>query len=163
MKKVKKVNGNCFFVLSLLLTVLLATACSKDDSSDNPGENIPLTDWTPISGDQYPMGLSSMMITINTADFPATADVNDKLAAFVTAVCSDTTTTLCRATANFEGEWAMINVPSLISDENATSVSIELRYYSAQNRRIYTAESFDYRADSWLGSVVTGGFKPNWK
>ena len=159
--------------LSLALMMLSMTACSSDDDDNTTTNDITAngptgtphsrpTDWTQMQADDYDFGLSSMMITVGTDGIPAGVELNDGdlMAAFVNGEC--------RAAASPQADsngqtWFFLNIPSLMSDNDSKSLPVELRYYSTSRGAIYTAKSFEYIADGWKGSVVNGGFVPQWQ
>lgn len=144
--------------LAVVMLVMLS-ACSD---KENEGLKTPKrpTDWVSMTAETHNLGLSSMMITVQTTDLPDEwCNNEDMLAAFVDDECR----VVVQSAITDQGmQWLMLNVPSLVSDEDKSDVLIELRYYSSKQEKVFKAKPLSYKADSWEGSVVSGGYEPEW-
>lgn len=166
------------FIYALLLGALTLAGCGGDDIvvegsgttqekpegydnlRDSVGTSTRPTDWQAVPLSQLDI-TSPDRIVLTSLELPVDIDLaNDLMGAFVDGECRAVTSAVVEHSDLIH--FTLIVMPKI--DENLTSINIELRYFSAKNKRIYIAEPFAFSPGSMQhGTLTGGGYKAKWK
>lgn len=99
-------------------------------------------------------------IVITAQEVPVEIDpANDLMAAFVNGECRAVTSAIKEGQ---QVHFTLVVMPKI--EENASDIYIELRYFSAKNKRIYIAEPFPFVAGTMEhGTLTSGGHQVKWR
>ena len=163
------------FICSLIcmLSAIVLTACSSGGDStdinnnsgsggDGGGSSTPTgvasdkpTDWA-VPVKQWN---SSMMIMIESSDVPADVLSGDMMAAFIAGECR----AVCQPVNDADGKIRFrLNVLATADDTNTSVPSVELRYWSAKEYRMWHTDGIKYIEEGMIGTS-DAGYKPTWK
>lgn len=164
-------------LFAFLFGALALTGCGSDDDDitttaptprpegynnlrDSVGTATRPVDWqeTPISDLDI---TAPDRIVITAKEVPVDIDPdNDLMAAFVNGECRAVTSAVQEE--NEQVHFTLVVMPKV--EESASDIDIELRYFSAKNKRIYIAETFPFIAGSMEhGTLTNGGHQVKWK
>lgn len=137
------------------------SACS--DKSSDTAETIEEIKPEPRPNWQTPTNLhySSMTVLLDEQALPADVEISedDLLGAFVGDQCRG----FIEPIKDVDGRYRFyLLVNATTDDVNNKNMKVELRYYSAQKARIYTAQPFAFEYDGRLGTI-SKSYVPNWK
>lgn len=162
-------------LFAFLFGALALTGCGSDDDDitttpqrpegfnnlrDSVGTATRPADWkeTPISELDI---TAPDRIVITQQGVPVDIDPDkDLMAAFVNGECRSVTSAFQEE--NGQVHFTLVVMPKI--EESVSDIYIELRYFSAKNKRIYIAEPFSFIAGSMEhGTLTTGGHHVKWK
>lgn len=149
--------------LLFLATAIMAFAsCSSDDpnpsSGGDNGSDIGILvterpDWTAIASDWLDP-TACQIVVVTQDELPVTITADDMLAAFINNECRTVATP--RTEANGKVAFTLTILPKIEARE--IGADVELRYYSSQTKRIYTAKPFAFTPGETLGNLVSDGY-----
>lgn len=166
------------FLYALLFGALTLAGCSGDDNviddvgntpekpdgydnlRDSVGTSVRPTDWHAVPMSQLDITQPDRIV-LTSKEVPVDIDLtNDLMGAFVDGECRTVTSAVKEE--NELVHFTLVVMPKV--DENASAMNIELRYFSAKNKRIYIAEPFAFRAGTMQhGTLADGGYQAKWK
>lgn len=149
------------FLYALMLCALTLTGCGGDDDlRDSVGTSVRPTDWKAVQMSQLDITAPDRIV-LTSKEVPAEIDLaNDLMGAFVNDECRAVTSAVREE--NGQVHFTLVVMPKV--DENTSAIDIELRYFSAKNKRIYIAEPFAFSAGTMKhGSLSDGGYQAQWK
>lgn len=140
-------------LLYIALAGALALAgCSKDEELGEPQDTKPT--WV---ADKSDANINSMMVTVVDSGMPASVTKDDLLAAFVNGIC--------RGVANpqieEDGTRFLLSVAPSVTDCLQNPLPVTLKYYSVNNKRVYTSQPFTFAPNGFLGTL-NEGYRPTW-
>lgn len=161
-------------LFAFLFGALALTGCGSDDDittttqrpegfnnlRDSVGTAIRPADWKEIPISELDITAPDRIV-ITQQGVPVDIDPdNDLMAAFVNGECR--TVTSAFQEENEQVHFTLVVMPKI--EEDASEIDIELRYFSAKNKRIYIAEPFPFIAGSMKhGTLTNGGHQVKWK
>lgn len=166
------------FLFALVLCAMTLTGCSDDDPiNDDPtpkpvkpeeynnlrdsvGTATRPTDWQGVDMSQLDITAKDRIV-VTSKEVPVDVDMdNDLMGAFVNGECRAVTNAVMEE--NEQVHFTLIVMPKV--DENTSLINIELRYFSAKNKRIYIAEPFAFSTGTIQhGTLTGGGYQAKWK
>ncbi len=149
----------------LTAMALVSFSCSNDNTTkqtSNPSDatvtGTCVLSENPSWGLSDGLGYTSMSVTIDEKGVPASLGEGDKVAAFVGSSCRG-------VAVPFKTALGKMHVNLLIHSSSAASEEteqVEIRYYSAAEGGIYTAQPINYVDEAILGTS-SQGYKLTWK
>lgn len=156
----------------LMAGIMICASCgSKDDASTptptpspTPVPENNLTDsigtaerpqWTGIPSDWLDP-TACQIVVVTQDELPVPVEDTDLLAAFMEDECRSVVSP--RQEPNGKTAFTLTILPK--ADTQETGKDVELRYYSAHNKRIYIAQPFPFNPGETLGNLVTKGYQP---
>lgn len=137
---------------------------SKPDGYDNLRDSVGTatrpTDWKAVDIVELdPTQYDRIVVTSN--EIPVEIDLNqDIMGVFINGECRDFALPVVEATG--KTVFKFVVMPKI--DESPGSINIELRYFSAKNKRIYIAEPFSFSNGTMSHGTLSGeGYKAIWK
>lgn len=164
------------FLFALVIGALALTGCGGDDSNndkpdpvrpddyDNLRDSVGVatrpTDWQAVEISQLDITAPDRIV-VTSKEIPVEVNTsNDLMGAFVDGECRAVTSPVMEE--NGQVHFTLVVMPRI--EETAADISIELRYFSTKNKRIYIAEPFAFSAGTMQhGSLTGGGYPAKWK
>lgn len=164
-----------YFIYAFLLGAMTLAGCGSDDTEDPTPVPKPIpeydnlrdsigtatrpTDWVRLDIDKLNPTVKDVII-ITSEEIPVPVDTSEDLVgAFVDGECRDVAAFYEEANGKVAAQ--LIVMPK---KEESTSFSMELRYYSKHNKRIYLAAPFAFDSNATdHGSLTGSGYKVKWR